>query len=59
MELSRQDEWQGHELGATAAILGKNDGCLKQVASMEIVGFQRERGRGQGICQSQSCSPSI
>lgn len=59
MELSRQDEWQGDELGATATILGKDDDGLRQVASMEIVGFQREWGRGQGICQSQRCSPSI
>lgn len=59
MELSRQDEWQGHELGGTAAILGKDDGGLKQKISMEIVSFQGEWGRGQGIYQRQRCRPSI
>lgn len=59
MELSRQDEWQGHELGGTAAILGKDDGGLKQVISMEIVSFQGEWERGQGIYQRQRCRPSI
>lgn len=58
MELSRQDEWQGHELGGTAAILGKDDGGLKQVTSMETVSFQGEWEEDKGYIRDSDVAPA-